>query len=837
MSKTLRYGISRGGNIGETTAALALVLLMVLGTLPLSFFTHDAQSLQSTTPPVDTLDDEQAFNTTSCHSSSFTGNPPHTLGAPLSINTTSFAWWDSNWHYRIPFNVTGTGNVSATVDFTKNLTTLKISDKALENSTITIVRYYDNGSIAGTVTPYNVTLNAFVQNDTNVYSGTLTWPILTPAVYYVYFDVVTNKGTRSHLPSSNLSASGDAHVSSFGPPEGWWSELATPFASYYQPNLNVTISVNTTAKAERVTARFFRNGTFSFSRTFSTMNHLRWINQTMFQKRGNWTVKIDASDDAGYHATILTAEFWVGYPDLALSKLNVISTPYYKGKTLTIQAFVTCANATLQQVNVSVKIGGTLIAYQNTLTFQKNHNTTVNFTWTPTAKGKVNLTVIVDPHDAISEFDEENNQRSMFLQIQGIPELGVVNITVPSQPVTEGTPATFYTCLTNQGDENATNYQVNLYLEQTNTNYTPLGIEKNYTYVSIAMNHTINISLVWSQAQYGGSAYHGRWVAGIKILTNSSKPDSFTDNNTLVRYNKRLQVEIGERYPPAITFLSIPKTQEQGLPAQFLIAATDESGIDTVTIAIKNPQNKFSNGTMTPLTNNQYQYIFKNTSILGAYSYTITAVDGSFNKTKKTVKGGFSIITDRTPPIISYADAYPSVQLSNSTVEIQCIASDTSGIMGVEVTIVFPDAHTEVDPMENTSDNMKYTYIGHFSRVGKYQYSIQVLDNLYNQNTTDTKVFWITHDLNDTDSDGMPDTWEKRYELNPYDPSDAALDADNDSVTNLEEYKAGTNPLAKESKTSDSLQILRDNGVYVLGFIIVCIVIGALAFYRFRRKN
>jgi hypothetical protein len=347
----------------------------------------------------------------------------------------------------------------------------------------------------------------------------------------------------------------------------------------------------------------------------------------------------------------------------------------------------------------------------------------------------------------------------------------------------------------------------------------------------------VNISLVWSRVQYGSSAYHGRWVTGIKILINDSKPDSYAGNNTLARYDKRLQVVPGERNPPVITFLNIPQTQQQGLPAQFLISATDESGIDKVTIAIKNPQNKFFNSTMTPLINNQYQYIFKNTSILGAYSYKITAIDNSFNKTKKTVNGSFSIIADKTPPMITYADAYPFVQLSNSTVELSCIVSDVSGILGVDVTIIFPKAHTEVHPMKNASNDMKYVYIGRFSQVGEYQYSIKVVDNLHNQNTTDMKVFWITLDLNDTDSDGMPDTWEKHYGFDPYDPSDAMQDADHDGVTNLEEYRAGSNPLVKESNTSDGLQILRDNGPLVLGFIIVCIIIGGLVFYRFRRKK
>jgi hypothetical protein len=47
----------------------------------------------------------------------------------------------------------------------------------------------------------------------------------------------------------------------------------------------------------------------------------------------------------------------------------------------------------------------------------------------------------------------------------------------------------------------------------------------------------------------------------------------------------------------------------------------------------------------------------------------------------------------------------------------------------------------------------------------------------------------------DSDLDQMPDAWERKYGLNPTDASDAFLDQDNDGLTALEEYEAGTIPL------------------------------------------
>lgn len=51
----------------------------------------------------------------------------------------------------------------------------------------------------------------------------------------------------------------------------------------------------------------------------------------------------------------------------------------------------------------------------------------------------------------------------------------------------------------------------------------------------------------------------------------------------------------------------------------------------------------------------------------------------------------------------------------------------------------------------------------------------------------------------DSDGDGMPDIWERKYNLNHLDASDAASDADEDGFTNLQEFRSGSNPLDKKS--------------------------------------
>ena len=52
----------------------------------------------------------------------------------------------------------------------------------------------------------------------------------------------------------------------------------------------------------------------------------------------------------------------------------------------------------------------------------------------------------------------------------------------------------------------------------------------------------------------------------------------------------------------------------------------------------------------------------------------------------------------------------------------------------------------------------------------------------------------VPNDTSDLDGDGMRDTWEDRYGLDSTDPTDAGLDLDNDSLTNLVEFQLRTKP-------------------------------------------
>ncbi|SDM09426.1 hypothetical protein SAMN05421823_110144, partial [Catalinimonas alkaloidigena] len=67
----------------------------------------------------------------------------------------------------------------------------------------------------------------------------------------------------------------------------------------------------------------------------------------------------------------------------------------------------------------------------------------------------------------------------------------------------------------------------------------------------------------------------------------------------------------------------------------------------------------------------------------------------------------------------------------------------------------------------------------------------------------------------DSDGDGMPDKWEKKYKLNPKDASDAVQDLNGDGYTNIETYINGMDPTKKIDwkKPENNTDTLAKNGL------------------------
>ncbi|MEA3558921.1 MAG: Ig-like domain-containing protein [Candidatus Thermoplasmatota archaeon] len=84
----------------------------------------------------------------------------------------------------------------------------------------------------------------------------------------------------------------------------------------------------------------------------------------------------------------------------------------------------------------------------------------------------------------------------------------------------------------------------------------------------------------------------------------------------------------------------------------------------------------------------------------------------------------------------------------------------------------------------------------------------------------------------DDDGDGMPDSWEEKYGLDPLDPGDADEDPDGDGATNLEEYREGTKPIEGASDNISYAML-----VFLFIGLAVLIIIVMIAYSMVQRKK
>jgi hypothetical protein len=289
-----------------------------------------------------------------------------------------------------------------------------------------------------------------------------------------------------------------------------------------------------------------------------------------------------------------------------------------------------------------------------------------------------------------------------------------------------------------------------------------------------------------------------------------------------------------ERNAPSIsTITATPGSQEQGRYVTITAIITDDTGIESVTINITDPDDEYYNKKMIRTTGNKFSCTFKDTDIAGTYYFTIKAIDLSIYSNTARYDSSFVVYEDSTDPTLLYAGVDKYVQLVDERIEFFCVATDNVGIDDVKLTIETP-AGGIISKTMGWSNAGKYIYKMDFETIGKYKFSVKVYDKARNMDESDEIIFYITENLDDKDNDGMPDWWEEKYGFDPEDPDDAEEDQDDDGFTNVREYQLNHNP-RKDIFLQNAVQRVNDNMGYLAGSIIAFIVIIILYILSKRR--
>lgn len=671
-----------------------------------------------------------------------------------------FRWWDKEWHYRMLVISDGEGVISLRINSTNLLEKLGLN-ATIDPNSFRVVAYNNSGEIIGKIPSiFN--------------SSTLEWFALTK-FSMIYFDVKEN-GLKEREEIESIAFRKNATILDIGEPEGWRIEIRYPKKGEFLPlNSTIRVIVNSLAKLCKVKAIMTHDGE-KVEIHLCSEDQTEWYGDCKLHKKGRWNLTIDAFDPAGY-AKHLETYICIEEVDLEAKWIELLSNDLREKKEILVECGIG-TNFAVNGVEIELKEDNRIIG-KKVLNVSKGTEK-IKFRWRPSRPGILKLTMIVDPANRISEGIENNNLISREVEVKGLPDIVIENLSFPPK-VTEGNPLSVDIRLRNAGHEEG-KCKVCLYIAGDLMKWSDEEIVDEKM-VSIKVGEVINLEMEWKKALYG------KWIVGIYAFDEVGDLNP-SDN----RKSALLKVEQAERNPPSISNVYCdPSIVEEGGEVNFYAHVKDDTGVKKVDLIVIFPDGKEEIYSMTK-TNEIFQRVLSFSEV-GTYKFYVKAIDSSPHQNNASSEiFMFKVVKDREPPEIIKVWVSPRVQALNAEVEIGVVAYDNVAVESANVTIIKPDGEHETTAMQKVRENI-YTFKLLPPLTGKYSFFITVVDHRGNKNFSQVKDFWVAEDIDDIDGDGVPNWWEERYGFDPFDPDDASRDEDGDGYSLLKEYKRRSDPL------------------------------------------
>jgi len=232
---------------------------------------------------------------------------------------------------------------------------------------------------------------------------------------------------------------------------------------------------------------------------------------------------------------------------------------------------------------------------------------------------------------------------------------------------------------------------------------------------------------------------------------------------------------------------------------------------------------------------------------------------GNFTVPEGTTEMEYSLLITATDPdgdALMWFMSAPSWLSMNSSTGLITGTPREAGNFSVSVTVsdgnggtdtasfsIYITADSDGDGVNNTDDAYPFDPTRWDPPVQYNNETIYHNETIYNNETVHiNRTVWAPIEdtyLNDTDGDGMPDSWELLYGLNPNSSADASQDKDGDGITNLQEYEGGTSPIYPNIQESTQQPAAGTPSVILPSILalLLGILIGALIISAVNRRT